>query len=180
MSKKGDQHVLQGYSAGFVTRLFAYLVDLAVIAGLLTLTGWLAIMADNVIESMGLEPRIDLATIYVFTIPLIIGGYFVMFWALTGRTIGKWLMGLKVVGRDGLPPTIGRSFLRLIGYGFSTVVFWMGYLWVIIDDERQGWHDHFAKTWVIYDYERRKPGEVYENYRRRASHSKDTASAQGS
>ncbi len=180
MSKKSEQHVLQGHSAGFVTRLFAYLVDLAIVGGLLALTGWLAIMADNVIERMGLDPGVDLSTIFVFLIPTIIGSYFVMFWALTGRTIGKWFMGLKVVGRDGEPPTIGRSFIRLIGYGLSAAAMWVGYLWVIVDDERQGWHDHLAKTWVIYDYERRKPGEVYENYRRRSSPERHTTSAQGS
>ncbi|VAV97251.1 hypothetical protein MNBD_ACTINO01-2162, partial [hydrothermal vent metagenome] len=42
------------------------------------------------------------------------------------------------------------------------------YFWVIIDDERQAWHDHIAKTWVVYDYERQKRGEIYENYRKRA------------
>ena len=177
MSKKNEYHVLQGRSAGFVTRLLAYLADLAVVAGILSLSGWIAVLADNVIEQLGLDPGTDLATIYVFMIPFIIGGYFVILWALTGRTVGKWFMGLKVVGRDGLPPTIGRSFVRVIGYGLSAVLMWAGYLWVIIDDERQAWHDHMAKTWVIYDYERLNRGEIYENYRKRAA-KKDEASAE--
>lgn len=167
MSKNTDFHVLQGRSAGFVTRLIAYFLDMVVITGLLALTGWLAVVADNLIATMGMDPGIDIATIYTISIPFIIGTYFVVLWALTGRTIGKWVMGLKVVGRDGLPPTIGRSVLRLIGYGASTLVMWAGYFWVIIDDERQAWHDHIAKTWVIYDYERQKRGEIYENYRKR-------------
>jgi len=174
MSKKHDQHVLQGHVAGFVTRLFSYMIDFAVVAGLLALFGWLAVTADSVIGSLGLDPQITFSMMYLFAIPAIIGGYYVMFWALTGRTIGKWFMGLKVVGRNGLPPTIGRSLLRFIGYGLSMLVFWGGYFWVIIDDERQAWHDHLAKTWVIYDYERRKPGEVYTSFLRRSSTAQET------
>jgi uncharacterized RDD family membrane protein YckC len=73
-------------------------------------------------------------------------------------------MGLKVIRADGNPPTIGRSIIRFIGYGISAIVFWLGYLWVLVDNDRQAWHDHMAKTWVVYDYERRKQGEVYDSF----------------
>ena len=62
---------------------------------------------------------------------------------------------------------MGRSLLRLIGYGLSALALWLGYVWIIIDDERQGWHDHLAGTYVIYDYERRRGGQIYEDYRHR-------------
>ncbi|MGI9584774.1 MAG: RDD family protein [Acidimicrobiia bacterium] len=162
--KQDEEHLLQGLTAGFVTRMFAYIVDMLIVTGLLALAGWIALLLDNLIERLGIELRIDMSTIYVFMIPFIIVLYYVMFWSLTGRTIGKWFMGLKVVGLNGRPPTIGRSILRIIGYGLSAVVFWLGYLWVIIDDERQGWHDHMARTWVVYDYARRTKGETYEEY----------------
>lgn len=175
MSKQDEYHVLQGRVAGFVTRLISYLLDLVVIAGLLALTGWLSVVADSVIAKLGLDPSVDLSAIYAAMIPFIIGTYFVVLWALTGRTIGKWLMGLKVVGADGYPPTIGRSLVRLIGYGLSALALWVGYVWVIIDDERQAWHDHLAKTWVVYDYERRKRGEIYDNFRHRAAAREESA-----
>jgi len=168
MSRNKEFHVLQGRTAGFVTRLIAYMLDVAILAGLLAVGGWLAVLADNVLESMGVDTRIDLAAIFLFLIPFIIGSYFVFFWALTGRTIGKWFMGLKIIGRDNKNLSIGQALWRFIGYGFSAIVFWMGYLWVIIDDERQAWHDHMAKTWVIYDYERRSGGQIYEEFQTRA------------
>jgi len=171
MSRTGDYHILQGRTAGFITRLLAYVVDLAIVAAILAVGGWLAVLVDTIFERMSLDPSIDASTIYVFLIPLIIGLYFVMFWALTGRTIGKWFMGLKVIGTTGRPPTISRSIIRLIGYGLSAIAFWVGYAWVIIDDERQAWHDHMAKTWVVYDYERRKGGEVYESFLERSESS---------
>jgi len=164
MPKRDEQHVLQGRTAGFVTRLLAYVTDVVVLAGVVAIGGWIAVLIDSVFEKMGVNPSIDVATIYVFLIPWIFGLYFVFFWSLTGRTVGKWLMGLKVVRADGNPPTIGRSLIRFIGYGLSAIVFWLGYLWVLIDADRQAWHDHMAKTWVVYDYERRKQGEVYTSF----------------
>jgi uncharacterized RDD family membrane protein YckC len=160
-----EEHVLQGLTAGFVTRMFAYVIDMVVVAGILAIAGWIAVIVDNLIKEIGINVRVDLATIYVFMIPFIIVLYYVMFWSLTGRTIGKWFMGLKVIGLNGRPPTIGRSLLRVIGYGLSAIVFWAGYFWVIVDDERQAWHDHMARTWVVYDYGRRKEGETYNDYR---------------
>jgi uncharacterized RDD family membrane protein YckC len=158
------EHVLQGLTAGFVTRLFAFVIDMVVLAAIVSLGGWIALLVDNMIEKVGFDPRVDLSSIYIFLIPFIIALYFVMFWSLTGRTIGKWSMGLKVIGVNGRPPTVGRSLVRVIGYALSAIVFWLGYLWVIIDDERQAWHDHMARTWVVYDYARRTKGETYDDF----------------
>jgi len=161
---KADLHVLNGRTAGFVTRLFAYVLDVAVVAGIVAIGGWIAVLVDNTIEQVGFDPRVDMATIYVGMIPLIITLYFVMFWSLTGRTIGKWFMGLRVVTADGRSPTIGRSIVRILGYVVSTVVFWGGFLWVLVDRNRRGWHDHFAKTWVVYDYSRGSDVDPFEAY----------------
>ena len=166
MTDQTEYHVLQGRTAGFITRLIAYMMDVAILAGVIAIGGWLAVLADGVLESMGLNITVDLAAVFIFLIPFIIASYFTFFWALTGRTIGKWFMGLKIIGDTGRPPTIGKAFVRLIGYGVSAIVFWIGYLWVIVDDERQAWHDHMATTWVVYDYERRTGGQIYEEFQR--------------
>ena len=139
----------------------------------LVVGGLIASLMDSAIERMGLSPPVDMTVIYVFLTPFIIGLYYTMFWSLTGRTVGKWFMGLKVIGVDGRPPTIGRSIIRFLGYGLSALAFWVGYGWVIIDDERQAWHDHLARTWVVYDYRRHKSGEIYDEYRSRAQSNAD-------
>lgn len=164
MSGKNDLHVLNGRAAGFVTRLLAYAADLVILAGIVALGGWIAVLADNTLEAIGVEARVDLAAIYVLMIPIIMGLYFVTSWSLTGRTFGKSLMGLKVVGEKGRPPTIGRSVIRVLGYVLSAIAFWAGYWWVLIDDERKAWHDHMARTSVVYDYSRRSQGQTYEDY----------------
>ncbi|MEZ5174892.1 MAG: RDD family protein [Acidimicrobiia bacterium] len=165
--KRDDYHILQDRAAGFVSRMFAYIADLAVIAGIVGVGGGVAALVDSAIESMGFTPNIAMTVIYVWMIPVIVGAYFIMLWSLTGRTIGKWFMGLKVIGSDGTPPSLWRSIVRYFGYVVSAVVFWLGYVWVLVDDERQGWHDHLAGTHVVYDYARRRSGEIYDQYRTR-------------
>ena len=70
---KNELHILNGRTAGFVTRLFAYVLDIAIVAGILALGGWIAVLIDNVIENVGLDPRVDMAAIYVVLIALVVG-----------------------------------------------------------------------------------------------------------
>lgn len=152
---------LQGATAGFVTRLLAYLLDAVILTGIIAIGSWAMLQVDALFEDMGANLRVSVASAWTLMTPLIISGYYVIFWALTGKTIGKSFLGVKVVRADGRPPTIGRSLLRLVGYALSTLAFFAGYLWIIIDDNRKGWHDHMAKTWVVYDWEKRRKGEIY-------------------
>jgi uncharacterized RDD family membrane protein YckC len=75
--------------------------------------------------------------------------YYVGFWASSGQTVGKDLMGIKVVRKDGQAPGWGRAFLRYIGYIISAVVLSLGFMWILIDKKRQGWHDKIAGTYAI-------------------------------
>jgi uncharacterized RDD family membrane protein YckC len=154
MTTGSEADLLDGRPAGFVTRLLAFAADIAIVAGIIALGGWIAVLVDNLLETLGLDPRLSLAALYVFLIPFIAGLYFVVFWSLTGRTIGKSILGLKVVAPSGMPPSIGRSILRVLGYVLSAMALWAGYLWVLVDADRKAWHDHMANTYVVYDYSR--------------------------
>lgn len=58
-------------------------------------------------------------------------------------------MGLRVVSTDGQPMTMGKAFIRYIGYIISAIVFYLGFIWIAIDKDKQGWHDKIANTYVI-------------------------------
>jgi uncharacterized RDD family membrane protein YckC len=74
--------------------------------------------------------------------------YYVLMTA-RGATIGKKVFGLKVVKADGTPPGFGRALLRqTIGY-FVSSFFWLGFIWIAFDPQRQGWHDKIAGTYVV-------------------------------
>ena len=95
------------------------------------------------------------AQVFLWLSPLTVLAYFSIFVNLTGRTPGKWLMGLQVVSSDGAAMGPGRSVLRFLGYIVSLLPLGAGFLWVLGDDERRGWHDHIARTQVIY-----QPGKL--------------------
>jgi uncharacterized RDD family membrane protein YckC len=75
--------------------------------------------------------------------------YYVGFWAKSGQTIGKDLMGIKLVRHDGQVPGWAWAFVRYIGYIISGIVLSLGFMWILIDKKRQGWHDKIAGTYAI-------------------------------
>ena len=153
---------LQGTTAGFVTRLLAYLLDVVILTAIIAFGGWVALLLDDLFKDAGFDLPTSSAAVFTALTVWVIGGYYVISWSLTGRTVGKAVLGVKVVMPNGRPPSIGRSFLRLFGYAVSTLALFAGYFWILVDENRKGWHDHIAGTWVVYDWNRRKKGEIYE------------------
>jgi uncharacterized RDD family membrane protein YckC len=58
-----------------------------------------------------------------------------------------------VVTRGGGRVSFGRSVVRLLGYTVSTLLYGLGYLWIAVDNWREGWHDKIARTAVIYAWD---------------------------
>lgn len=76
--------------------------------------------------------------------------YFVFLHALGGQTLGKKMLGIKVVRIDtGREPNLGWSVVRLVGTWVSTLILCLGYLWPLWDDRKQAIHDKMAGTVVI-------------------------------
>ncbi len=75
--------------------------------------------------------------------------YFTYFHSVTGQTIGKRLMGLKVVTAAGEPLSWGTSFLRWCGYFISKWCLFLGFFWIMFSHNKRGWHDYLAGTVVV-------------------------------
>lgn len=75
--------------------------------------------------------------------------YFSGLWAWKGTTIGGIVVGLKVVRADGQPLTFPVTLVRSLAAAFSVFVFFLGFLWIAWDPEKQGWHDKIAGTFVV-------------------------------
>jgi uncharacterized RDD family membrane protein YckC len=136
------------YYAGFPQRLPAALIDFFFM-GLLAIAAISAFLATR-----ATEPVTDFGSwLAAYGPPFLVGlavfaTYHVAQWAIWGRTLGKLLMGIKVVGADGYKPGFGRSLVRMLGYFFS---FFGGFLLIGFDPRRQGLHDKLAETYVIPD-----------------------------
>lgn len=66
----------------------------------------------------------------------------------TGGSLGKWLLGLRVVDHEGARPDLSRSFLRTLGRAL-TVPTLFGPL-MALGREKQGLHDQLVGTSVEY------------------------------
>ena len=75
--------------------------------------------------------------------------YFIYFHGLTGQTVGKLALGLKVVKRDGDTIGFARATVRYFGSIVSFLFLGMGFVWIAFDARRQGWHDKMAGSFVV-------------------------------
>ena len=58
--------------------------------------------------------------------------------------------GLRVVrDTDGGTVSGGQALLRLVGFWVSGAVFYLGFIWIFIDQRHRGWHDLIASTVVV-------------------------------
>jgi uncharacterized RDD family membrane protein YckC len=71
---------------------------------------------------------------------------------LTGRSIGKALMGLRVVSREGAPLGPGRAAVRVLFLPLSFTLLGLGFLGILLGRERRALHDVIARTAVVYDW----------------------------
>ena len=66
-----------------------------------------------------------------------------------GATVGKRLMGIRVVRKDGAPLGLGRSFARALGYLLSTPMCNLGFLIALFHPESRALHDLISGSLVI-------------------------------
>ncbi len=79
---------------------------------------------------------------------------FLYYWislSVTGRSIGKGLIGLRVLGPDGDPITPGRAAVRVLVYPFSFIL-WLGMIPIVTGKRRRALHDWAAGSTVVYDW----------------------------
>jgi len=84
--------------------------------------------------------------------------YFSVFTAwFRGQTIGKMLLGLRVMKIDGKPISLWESFGRYGGYSAGLATGLLGFMQIMWDPNRQAIHDKISETVVL---NLRKPNRV--------------------
>ena len=63
-----------------------------------------------------------------------------------GQTVGKMLMGVAVVRRDGAPAGYGRALLRCVGGGLCLLTLGLGRVFVLFTRDRRALSDFVAGT----------------------------------
>jgi uncharacterized RDD family membrane protein YckC len=81
----------------------------------------------------------------------------VVCWLRFQGTPGKLLMSCQVVDiRTGGPIGLRQALLRYLGYAVSALPLGLGFLWILWDRRRQGFHDKIAGTAVVIEDESKK------------------------
>ena len=142
---------LQGYYAGFTSRAVAIIVDLAIISlvSAVVIGGvslfldlpsikrfifWLNSVLPGIAQVFVWLTGPGFAGVFYF---LFLYLYFIFFFSTTGQTVGKAIMGLRVVTTDGKRMGVRRSFIRTLCYTLSLAPLGLGFLWVLGEDRRR-------------------------------------------
>ena len=130
--------------AGFWIRVAAALIDVAVFA-LVQLSFRLIgakIVGPDAESVASVRPVATFFT-FVFTWP-----YTTVLHALGGQTIGKMIVGIRVVDGDGGVPRVGTALLRHFGYFVSGAFFAVGFVMAGLRADKRALHDLIAGTRV--------------------------------
>jgi uncharacterized RDD family membrane protein YckC len=144
----------QGNYAGSVSRFAAYAIDLVVSTGLYTLA--LAAISYAVKIVSGYQVSWHRGDIWV-TIVYILWEffYFGYSWAMSGRTFGMAVLGIKVVQADGQLIRPRQGVVRALVFPLSFLLFGLGFLGILVQREHRALHDLIAGTAVVYAWDAR-------------------------
>ncbi|MFN2136803.1 MAG: RDD family protein [Candidatus Promineifilaceae bacterium] len=162
---------LQGQYAGFASRFSALMIDLLLVLAVSVIVGFtislilqffrldnaLSNLLDNLSQHSDFLGQLIRGLTALGSFSFFFFIYYVTFHtAAAGMTIGKALMGVRVVRMNGQPLILTRCIRRYFAFILAALPFFLGLLWVLVDDRRQGWHDKLSDTCVIYDWPARE------------------------
>jgi uncharacterized RDD family membrane protein YckC len=132
--------------ADFGQRLGAFLFDLLLFVIVLMVATFVlsSFSKKSIVSSNAMLAAFYVAAFGLFALN------FVLLAARGGQTVGKRLVGIRIVRASGEPVGFVGVLLRhCVGYSLSALFGFLGFLWVIWDSKHQGWHDKIARTIVV-------------------------------
>jgi len=123
-------------AAGFWARFITGLLDLMLIAVIVVVIAGTA-------ASFGVYVPVELSVITVYAV------YTGVSLAWKGQTLAGWLCGLRVTGRSGKRPGLGRSLVRALVVTAFQCLLGLPFLVVAGRRSKGGWHDSIAGTQVL-------------------------------
>jgi uncharacterized RDD family membrane protein YckC len=140
-----------GAAAGIIRRFFAGLVDGIIVGGIETGVVYLTLRACELeLSQWRALPMMPMAAFML----LLSGGYFVLFTAAGGQTIGKMITRIRVVavradGGGSLRVSFAAAMMRAIASFGSLLALGTGFLPILFRADRRAFHDRVADTRVV-------------------------------
>lgn len=117
-------------------------------ASLLAPTGSGAVAGlDGLLDLLAREKDVVLSLVALLALALAV--YATLAHALAGATLGKWMLGLRVVGPGGRRPSLARSAARSGLAAASFALLGLGFLLALFTRSGRALHDLLARTWVV-------------------------------
>ncbi len=137
--------------AGRGARLIAFIIDWIIVG---FIVGAFYVVGFNILSGHFLWLTFDGGStigMAVMVVGFVIGFFWrPWFWSHGGQTPGYRITKMQVIrAADGDDLSFVTGIVRLIGYAVDAVVFMLGFIWILFDAKRQGWHDKMAGTVVI-------------------------------
>lgn len=132
--------------AGFVRRIFAYFLDIAISLGLFCGVVWAGFTLNGFdlrkifAENRGNQIILPLVLLYM----VMHVGYFLIQETTWRRTIGKAIFGTRIRASSGFA-TLGRSICFFI----AALPLGIGLLWYFFDNRHRCWHDVISDSEVV-------------------------------
>ncbi|WP_432358101.1 RDD family protein [Sporosarcina sp. UB5] len=134
--------------AGFWTRFWAYIIDLIIVS---SISGIFIKPVFRILDVKISNPSFLLFSPYKVTLLILFLGYFAFMTKVAGQTVGKMILGIKVVRQDGGNLTWGTVLFREVIGRFISKLLTIPYLLVIFMPKKEALHDLFADTYVIHE-----------------------------
>ncbi len=138
--------------ASFWGRVIAFALDALLVSGLLAAMLALAALVlgydgEQVVEALagGLTNLVVMSMLFF----LLLLTYVTVFVRFGGQTLGKMLLGLRVVRLDGHSLTTWHAVRRAVGMLLAGLPGLGGFVWAAFDLNRRGWHDRIGGTLVV-------------------------------
>jgi uncharacterized RDD family membrane protein YckC len=138
-----------GQAAPVAARMIAAAIDLAIAGGIDATVLYLTLrLAGLTFAELSVLPEVPLITFLL----LLNGGYFVLFTAAGGQTIGKMAAGIRVVPQQpdvGLRVPFSTAVVRAVAYGISLLPAGLGFVPILFSPDGRALHDRLSDTRVV-------------------------------
>jgi uncharacterized RDD family membrane protein YckC len=127
-----------------LSRTLSGLVDLIII----TLCGSACVFGADIVSGIVI---VDSASILNYSL-LMMGIFFlysVFFLGTTNQTMGMMITELRLVGKQGERPGVGRILLRCVAFLLSVLPLGIGLIWGFFNSESECLHDRLSGTHVV-------------------------------
>ena len=129
-------------------RALAYLID-EILVSLL----FIFIYIDQIPDNATTEETITIINSLVFYVMVLKVVYQTFFVWMYGATLGRIAMKIRVISLGDLEnPSLLFSLSRASFRIISESIFYLGFLWAVLNPKRETWHDKVSNTLVVNAY----------------------------